>query len=210
MWRRFIPRRRRLAVIAVLLMERLYGLPGYLEDGQWWRTTLATVTSLQLYDYLFWSVGTVSVIYAFAPQRFIDWMWLSLGLQSRESPLRPEQRIYTKRTVGGLLKAARNLTDVDVAKFAEPYLGKWIRVQSTIRNISQDDNFYYVLLGKWFEPTPCLTFDKNKWGGNIEMMGQGERLAAMGRITKIDQLALYMDRCDIIEEEEGDDQLRLP
>ena len=109
------------------------------------------------------------------------------------------EKIYTARTAGEIFDAIRNLTDTNVTKFAEPHIGKWLRVQNVIRNMSENENFINVILGIRFEPMPCLRFSKEKWGEMLETMDKGDHLAAEGRIVKLTQMALYLDDCEILK-----------
>ncbi len=49
----------------------------------------------------------------------------------------PEKRIYTQRTAAEIFAAIENMTGVEIDRFAEPHIGKWIRVQSVVRDITQ-------------------------------------------------------------------------
>lgn len=121
----------------------------------------------------------------------------------------PEQRVYTRRTVAEIFAAIENMTNLQIDKFAEPHIGKWIRVQSVVRDINQNDKFFYVMLGKWFDPVPYLCFQKVRWP-QIETMVQGDPIAAEGQIYKIEKMTLYLDRCELVEPQEKDDVLRPP
>lgn len=121
-----------------------------------------------------------------------------------------EERVFIPRTAGEIFQAVGPLTDIGVEQYANPLLGKWLRVQSQVRNMAQDPNFFYVMLGRKFDQMPYLRFRKAQWGGHIEVLAQGNRLAAIGKITKIDQMTIYMDECEAVELEGEDDTLRLP
>lgn len=131
------------------------------------------------------------------------------GLTNEPAGREPGKRVYTQRTAPEIFAAIQNMTDVEVERFAEPHIGKWLRVQSVVRNISQTDGFYYVMLGKWFDPMPYLAFAKDKWS-SIGTMTQGHRLAAEGQIFKIEHRTLYLDCCEILDLQEEDDVLRQP
>ena len=119
----------------------------------------------------------------------------------------PEKRIPTQRTVAEIFAAIENMTGAQIERFAEPHIGKWIRVQSVVRDITQHDGFFYVMLGKRFDPVLYLAFSKARWS-RIETMVQGDRIAAEGQIHEIEVFALYLDRCELVELGEKDDILR--
>ena len=135
-------------------------------------------------------------------------MPVSLSAQQPNGTAQSEKRVYTQRTAGEIFAAIKNMTDIQIEKFAEPHIGKWIRVQSTIRDINQNENFYYVMIGKWFDPMPYLCFYKPMWR-SIETMNAGDHIAAVGTIYKIEKMTMYIDRCELVELEEKDDVLRL-
>ncbi len=121
----------------------------------------------------------------------------------------PEKRIYTQRTATEIFAAIENMTGVEIDRFAQPHIGKWIRVQSVVRNITQSDRFFYVMLGKKFDPILSLAFSKARWS-RIETMVQGDRIAAEGQIHEIDEFSLRLDHCELVELGEKDDILRQP
>ena len=128
--------------------------------------------------------------------------------EKKPQSLQPEKRTHTHRSVGEILTTVRDMTSMAMDGFVQPHIGKWIRVQSVVRDIAQDDNSYTVLLGRvLLDPMVWLSFTKDEWP-EIATMTQGKRLAAEGRITRIDRLAFYMDCCEIVELEEKDDVLR--
>ena len=134
----------------------------------------------------------------------------TIGPQPGPPGVRIEERVFIPRTAGEIFQAVGPRTDIGVEKYAEPYIGKWLRVQSQVRNMAQDPSFFYVMLGRKFEQIPYLRFRKAQWSKHIEALDQGDRLAAVGKITKIDQMTIYMDECEAVELEGEDDTLRLP
>ena len=142
---------------------------------------------------------------------FVMAVWIALiGKPEPQTPVNrePEKRIYTQRTAAQIFADIKNMTEVQIERFAEPHIGKWIRVQSVVQEISQNDRFFYVALGKWFEPVPYLAFEKARWP-SIETIGRGDRIAAEGQIHKIAKMVLSLDRCELVELGEKDDILRL-
>ncbi len=123
-----------------------------------------------------------------------------------------EKRIYTKRKVGEIFAAIRknNITTLDRENLSRPHIGKWIRIQHVIQDISLNENYVYVTLGHVFGPSPRLRFKRGRWWPEIETMTKGDRLAAQGRITGIHLMGLSMVDCEIVDQREDNDVLRQP
>ena len=147
-------------------------------------------------------LGVALIVAALKPS-----LLLNFWMRSRPEP---QERIHTARTAGEIFHSIIKLSDIGVDKYAQPHIGKWIRIQSVIRNMSQDEQFVYVMLGKWFDPMPVLRFARSKWSPALETMDVGDRLAAEGKITKIEHLTMYLDVCEIVDLGGKDDTLRRP
>ena len=127
-------------------------------------------------------------------------------------PVCPDEvpKVYTARSAGEIFEAIGSLTSLRLENYARPHIGKWLRVQSVIRdiNVSNDGNFVYVMLGRRLEPMPYLRFERSRWGGRLETMDAGDVLATEGEITHIEHSTLYLDNCEIVALGEKDDTLR--
>ena len=134
----------------------------------------------------------------------------NLTVQPSEPPENPGERTYTSRTAGELFSAVVGLTSLEMERFARPHVGKWIRVQSVIQDMWTDNNFLYVRLGLWFEPTPILCFRKGIWRSRLETMSRGDSLAACGKIAKIELLGMVMTDCEIVKTEGNNESFRRP
>ena len=71
------------------------------------------------------------------------------------------EKVYTARSAADLFEAVNTRTSANAAKYIQPHIGKWIKIQNTVKDISEDEHYFYVHLGKWFDPTPYLQFEKN-------------------------------------------------
>ena len=97
---------------------------------------------------------------------------------STEKP-RPEERIFTAGTVGEILAPIGDLTSLGIQQRAEPHIGKWIPVQSTIKDIEPFERSFRVTIGKnKFAPDVFLWFERDKWEPLLETMSRGKRIAA--------------------------------
>ena len=225
---------RRYGALPLAIVTAIFGIPGHLDDAEAW---LKMLKSLVAADWQWWNILLVSfsgilAVYALLPQRAVDALWARFigvaetGAKPAEEPkavgnvapadqtqtdrrLQPEKRIYTHRSIGDILTTVRDMTSMDIDGFGQPHIGKWIRVQSVVRDIIQHDDYYAVLLGRMLDPMVLLSFARDEWS-EIATMTQGKRLAAEGRITRIDRMAVSMDRCELVQLEEKDDVLRPP
>ena len=72
--------------------------------------------------------------------------------------------------------------------------------------MSENEEFLYAFIGtQKFGPLAYLAFRKAKWEPYLETMDKGDRLAANGRIVKLDYTGIYLDDCEIVDERENDD-----
>ena len=211
MIKRFLPERRRFGILPFVLLF-IYGIPGHIDDGLTWMGWIQ-IASWQLLEYLLiFLVGALS-LYAVVPQRVLNWFMnhrdQAESHQQAESHPQAESdepKIYTVRTAAEIFSAVENLTGIEIEKFAQPHLGKWIRVQSVVKDIYPGENDFHVLIGEGFL-TVSLKFAKEKWP-SIETMTKGDRLAAEGKITKIRSATISLDCCEMVELQDEDDSLR--
>ena len=111
MWR---GARRLCAVIGTLaalefkwgIAERLYGLPGHIDDGKAWGGWLSMVaTGWQWYDYFLLLLAALSFSYVVTPQRYVDkWCAWVLG-RIRASDQRQDKRKMLLRDLRALREA---------------------------------------------------------------------------------------------------------
>ena len=76
--------------------------------------------------------------------------------------------------------------------------------KNIVSNIYCEEKVFGVLLGREMTPIVYLEFSRKEWP-SIETMTRGDRLAAEGKIRRIDQHAMFMDCCEIVEQSEKDD-----
>ena len=191
----------------------LITIPSDLKEWTW----LFAVIRNNLPD---WTPGVAMVVAAlilfFAPNwwGFLKGKKVEDPKQTRETKgpfeqSRQSEKVFTARKAGEMLNAIMGTTDINATKYAEPHIGKWLRVQNVIRNMSETEHFIEVMLGSRLDPILYLRFSREEWGAKLETMEIGDRLAAEGRITKLITMMLYLDKCEIVGLEDKDDSLRL-
>ena len=91
-------------------------------------------------------------------------------------------------------------------QFAQRHVGKWIRVQNTIRDIDVNGSTIFFVVGRAkFAPVVHLAFSREKWQSHLESMDRGDRIAAEGIIANIEYPAMYLNDCELVDEREEDD-----
>ena len=207
--------RRQWAYVGAILMG-IVGLPGLIADTKTWSEWLSSIPiELVTWDYGLVIAGLVMFLYASFPsiRRLFERSDKRDKMQENQknrldSAVEPE-KIFTQRTVGEIFEATKELTSVDVERYAKPHLGKWIRVQSVIKNISVYNNSEVsIMLGRWFDPRLTVIFNKDKWWSRLETMNNKDRLAVVGKIHKIESHTVILNECEIVDQEDEDDTLR--
>ena len=159
----------------------------------WW-----SAAALLLFTMLFVLYGHSLVSVARSRFRVIQ--------RESSTPSQPKEKIYTAGTVGEILAPIGNLTTLGIQRRAEPHIGKWIPVQSTIKDIGSDEWFFRVTIGKnKFSPDVFLMFARDKWEPLLETMDRGKRIAAEGKIYSVGYLGMQLVDCAIVAERENDD-----
>ena len=201
-------RRRRLAFIPTGIAF-FYGLPGHIDDGQAWLGWISMVgNEWGWWNFTLIALGVILFLYAAAPQRTLVWAVSKFRPTQRENsnPSQPKEKIYTAGTVDEILAPIGDLTSLGIQRHAEPHIGKWIPVQSTIKDIGADEWFFRVTIGKnKFSPDVFLLFARDKWEPLLETMDRGKRIAAEGKIYSVGYLGMQLVDCAIVAERENDD-----
>lgn len=208
-------RKTKVAIIAVVsVLLTLIGLAGVPEDLRTWLRWLAVIDH-DIVRYFLVIVGLAGFAYLQRQrireycERLPFWPFLSghgsTGKSTNDA--RPEEpKVYTASTVSEILAPIGDLTSLGIQRHVEPHIGKWIPVQSTVKDISADDRFFRVTVGKnKFSPDVFLLFERDKWGPLLETMDRGKRVAAEGKIHDVDYFGMQLVDCDIVAERENDD-----
>ena len=124
-----------------------------------------------------------------------------------ERPGQEADKIFTARDIEELLSPIKNMSSLQIQRHARPHIGKWLTVQSVIRDINENEHFLYAYIGRnKFGPLAYLAFRKDRWAVHLETMDRGDRLAAEGCIVKLDYSGIYLDDCALVDLQENDNQ----
>lgn len=155
-------------------------------------------------------------------------MWIFLGgltlagglhlfaarIQAKQSHLRAaglagagtqgEERIFvgahvTCKSLTGLFE--QHMT-IEANRLIEAYIGKWMRISGTLRDIAEPRSSGTVAAHLQVGPGPAvdlasLTFDKG-WVGRLSMLQKGSEITAVGQISRVSPLYVDLDHCELV------------
>ena len=114
-------------------------------------------------------------------------------------------RIYTVRKSEDLIKSVTGLTSIEADRVVEPHIGKWLKVEGSINDISLSkfsEDFYYILnIGHPLDRTHVVLFFEKSWGPTIETMQRGDWISAEGKINSIDNRSIMLKQCELLATE---------
>jgi hypothetical protein len=110
----------------------------------------------------------------------------------RKENCEPE-RIFVDTTPEYLIGLFKDKLQHQGEKLAEPYIGKWIRVDGGVHNVRRDS----ISLKFGFISTIFLRFDTT-WMDSLHTLQQNQQISAIGQIGRIDEHHLYLAHCELI------------
>ncbi len=117
-----------------------------------------------------------------------------------------EERIYVPEGVDVpfLIELYRENTDIQAEKLAATYVGKWMRIETEIQNVSKHDSQITVAT----RPLGCGPLSSEALTGiwlrfnqdfeRIEMFRKGDTISAEGRITSIGPFDVTLEPAELI------------
>ena len=125
---------------------------------------------------------------------------LQVNLQQAER-LELGEKIRTARTVVELLQPIKEMTSLEIQRYKEPYVGKWIQAQGEIWDMHERDGSLFAYVGHTkFGPLTHFKFRKDKWASRLETLRRGDRLSAEWRIVDLDYRGIFLDDCSPVDE----------
>ena len=107
-------------------------------------------------------------------------------------------KVYTVRTIEEINEAIDNKTDMQVNKIISAYIGKWIRIEEAVSNVSEREDEISVFTTRGLAHRIFLHFDKKAWKEHLETIREGDRIIAEGKITSINSLWIRLRECEVI------------
>ena len=108
-------------------------------------------------------------------------------------------KIYTMRTIEEISEEFNNRTDMQANKIVSKHIGKWIKIQEEVSNVSEHKDEITVAIHRSVTRTIYLDFDKKDWKEYLETMRKGDRIIAEGKITGINRLWIGVSNCEVID-----------
>lgn len=140
---------------------------------------------------------------------------LAVGYQSREKPSRYAQelenisnlrkaieeqdnRVVTNRTLDEILDKLQDMDGLEIERFTQPYIGKWMKVCSCISDIKPASDTIAISLRNPEESRMTLLwFSRKYWEKHLEALNIGDDFCAQGEIFLIDKNCIQLKKCSI-------------
>ena len=182
----------------------IHGLPGFIDDSVTW---LSWVQKVNISSVVFPIAIIAGIIVATS-----EWWWPRAATQfnrkARSSPSLTEaktprhepssSKIYTQRTPAEICAEFEGRTSLQAETLVKTHIGKWIRLQGKISDISSArDNISVTLTNR--QPNICLWFDAKLWQQHLETAISGDSIEAEGKIESIEQYWFFVEDCELIE-----------
>lgn len=123
-----------------------------------------------------------------------------------ESQISQSGRIFVPKdvTMDSLMGLYRGHTNLQGEKLTHVYLGKWLRVDGILTNLSSyQDGSYSVFMVRKGKPknqhdsVPTLIFDP-EWGDRLATIPVGGNISVIGKISKIQKYSVWLENCELV------------
>jgi hypothetical protein len=97
-----------------------------------------------------------------------------------------------------LLGLFKEQTQVQAARIADLYKGKWIRISCSLHDVSSFYNNKILVTIK--ESNVIMIFD-NVWADRLEILRNGDNLTVIGKITNMSNISVRLEHCELTDPE---------
>jgi hypothetical protein len=101
---------------------------------------------------------------------------------------------FTTESPNHLMRLVRDTSNTERERVTAPYVGKWIRISATTRDVSRNDHELTVWTAK---PNLILEFEP-PWDNRLDGLHHGQRITATGRIARIASYQVELDTCRLL------------
>ena len=111
-------------------------------------------------------------------------------------------RAYSIRTAQEIFESIIDCTSMQSDDIVRPYIGKWLKVNSTVQDVIELRNELSILVNvemKEGSRTIFLRFNKKQWKARLETAKIGDRLIAEGKMKEIETFTMQLVDCEIIK-----------
>lgn len=118
----------------------------------------------------------------------------------RKDVVAPEDRIFiTNRSVHDLITTLEGKTSVQEEAIARPFIGKWVEISMSVKNVIQrdDDTVVMFTLPDRFLTMIWLHFQGDR--DRLEIVEIGDMLSAVGRISELSSTGMRLYGCEMLK-----------
>ena len=92
------------------------------------------------------------------------------------------------------MRLVRDKSNTERETVIAPYIGRWMKISATARDVSRNDHELTVWTVK---PSLILEFEP-PWDNRLEGLHHGQRITATGRIARIASYQVELDTCRLL------------
>jgi len=121
------------------------------------------------------------------------------GIKLAPQRARDAERQFVDVTPGYLVGLFDSHTTWEADRLVADFVGKWIRVQGTVRDVSKMGDAMYVQVREdatLNSVTTTMLF-RDSWSDRVSTLRRGDTIRAIGQIADADRLALRLDPCEL-------------
>jgi hypothetical protein len=115
-------------------------------------------------------------------------------------PASAPERIVIDVTPEYLMGFYKEHTDVQAAKLAESYIGKWIKQSGKVANVASSESmrtWEVYFADSRAEYIVSLAFDQT-WADRVSVLKRGEQISVLGQIGRFDGSHLHLVHCELL------------
>ena len=125
------------------------------------------------------------------------------SLSGQERAPSAERRIVdvTPQYLAGLFES---YTSIQANSLAKPFIGKWMKVSGTLRNVGSFTSFSQVTFeSKLGDAVVFMLFrDEDYVANRLAVLKKGDRITVLGQIDRVEPSAVQLDDCELIDAEQ--------
>ena len=171
-----------------------------LDGWEWW-------------NFVFLAIASLSLLYATSG----FWLPYLVAEKSVEeipknypNPLQANDRNFTEKSAREIFNDLDDLTSMKEEERAKFYMGKWLRVQGVIDDISQYEAVVTIRFSakRLSFRSVDMAFSDESTCARLRTLDKGDRLAVIGKITYANSLSIELTDCELVENSPKDDKLK--
>ena len=112
----------------------------------------------------------------------------------------PKERVFSRRTPKELTDIFDGRTNLEAEMITKQHIGSWLHVKGEVYNISSTSGgslMVYLVEPIDSPPLLILMFNKKKWLTEIQTLGKGDEIAAVGKIKEIEKFRIWLELCEL-------------